>query len=180
MSAQPRPRLERPEERVIAGVCHGLGDYFEVDPVVVRIVFVVLAAAGGAGILAYLVLWVIMPAAGAEDAAGAAGVGEGIRTMATEMKGFGRDFSASMAGSNPPPPPPFPPNTGTPSVTSTSAYGRTHRHDRGLPVLGLGLVVLGVWLRLGNLGVLDWASARYVWPIALVALGLALVVRRLR
>ena len=180
MSAQPRPRLERPAERVIAGVCHGLGDYFEVDPVVVRIVFVELAAAGGAGILAYLMLWIIMPAAGSEVAAGAAGVGEGIRTMATEMKGFGRNVSASMAGSDPSPPPPFPPTTGIPAVTYTSAHGHTHRHDLGLPILGLGLVVLGVWLLLGNLGVLDWASARYVWPIALVALGLALVVRRLR
>jgi hypothetical protein len=100
--------------------------------------------------------------------------------MATEMKGFGLDVSAAMAGSNLPPPPPFPPNTGTASASPTGADGLMHRHDRGLPILGLGLVVLGVWLLLGNLGVLDWASARYIWPIALVALGLALVVRRLR
>lgn len=48
---------------MIAGVASGLADYFGIDPVLVRIGFVVLAAAGGAGLVAYLVAWWIMPAA---------------------------------------------------------------------------------------------------------------------
>jgi hypothetical protein len=48
-----------------------------------------------------------------------------------------------------------------------------------VPILGLAFIVLGLWLLLANVGVLDWASARYVWPVALVVLGLALVMRRL-
>jgi phage shock protein PspC (stress-responsive transcriptional regulator) len=59
MSAQTQRRLERPDDRVIAGVCHGLGNYFDIDPVVVRIVFVILTVAGGAGVLAYLILWIV-------------------------------------------------------------------------------------------------------------------------
>lgn len=47
--------------RVFGGVCGGLGDYFEVDPTLVRVVFVVLALWGGVGILLYLVLLVVMP-----------------------------------------------------------------------------------------------------------------------
>jgi len=46
--------------RVIAGVCGGLGDYFVIDPVVVRILFV-LTAIFGAGFIIYLVLWIMMP-----------------------------------------------------------------------------------------------------------------------
>ncbi|HEX6301319.1 MAG TPA: PspC domain-containing protein [Acidimicrobiia bacterium] len=50
-------------QRVIAGVCGGLGEYFALDPVWFRIGFVVLALGGGSGILIYLVMWlVIQPA----------------------------------------------------------------------------------------------------------------------
>ena len=53
-SAPPRKRLERSRaDRVIGGVCGGLGDYFDVDPVIFRIAFVVLAFVGGAGLLLY-------------------------------------------------------------------------------------------------------------------------------
>jgi phage shock protein C len=117
MSTQPHRRLERPPERMIAGVCSGLGEHFDSDPVLVRIAFVVLTVVGGAGVLAYLVLWIIMPAAGSTVALGAAGVGEGLRTMGTEMKDVGRDIRDSMAGSSPPPPPP------PPSPPPPPAYG---------------------------------------------------------
>lgn len=48
-------------DRVIAGVCSGLGDYFDIDPVIARLVFVFLVFAGGAGLLAYIVLAVVLP-----------------------------------------------------------------------------------------------------------------------
>jgi phage shock protein C len=48
-------------DRVIAGVCAGLASYFGLDPVIMRVIFVVLALAGGPGILLYLILWIVMP-----------------------------------------------------------------------------------------------------------------------
>ncbi len=57
-------RLYRdPDNRVIAGVCSGLGAYFNIDPVVMRILFVVLLFGNGIGLIAYLVLWVAVPRA---------------------------------------------------------------------------------------------------------------------
>ena len=47
-------------EKVLAGVCGGLGEYFSVDPVWFRIGFVVLAIGGGSGVLIYLVMWLIV------------------------------------------------------------------------------------------------------------------------
>ncbi len=47
--------------KVIGGVCGGFGDYFDVDPVFVRILFVLLAISTGVGFLGYLVAWIIMP-----------------------------------------------------------------------------------------------------------------------
>ncbi len=50
-------------QRVVAGICGGLGDYFAVDPVWFRVGFVVLALGGGSGILIYLLMWLIVPPA---------------------------------------------------------------------------------------------------------------------
>ena len=47
-------------QRVLGGVCGGLGEYFALDPVWFRVGFVVLALAGGSGILIYLLLWLIV------------------------------------------------------------------------------------------------------------------------
>jgi phage shock protein C len=62
---EPRPtRLERSrDDRVISGVAAGIARYLGVDPVVVRLTFVVLALAGGGGVFAYLVAWLIVPEA---------------------------------------------------------------------------------------------------------------------
>ena len=49
------------DDRVIAGVCGGLAKHFDIDPVVVRVVFALLLVFAGGGLLAYLVLWIVMP-----------------------------------------------------------------------------------------------------------------------
>ncbi len=46
---------------VIAGVCGGLGEYLGIDPVLVRIFFLLFVLAGGAGPLVYLLLWLVIP-----------------------------------------------------------------------------------------------------------------------
>src|SRR5207253_1254306 len=57
-----RRRLTRPaDHRVIGGVAAGLGEYFDVDPILFRVGFVVAAFIGGLGILVYLVLWWFTP-----------------------------------------------------------------------------------------------------------------------
>lgn len=51
------------DDRLLGGVAGGLGAYFGIDPVIVRLVFVVLALAGGGGVLAYLIAWIVIPEA---------------------------------------------------------------------------------------------------------------------
>jgi phage shock protein C len=56
-------KLYRSEtDQVIAGVCAGLGEYFNIDPTIVRVAFAVLTVLGGAGPLLYALLWIIVPA----------------------------------------------------------------------------------------------------------------------
>ncbi len=57
-------RLYRSKEhRVIAGVCGGIAEYFNIDPVIPRIIAILTLLPGGVpGILLYLILWLIIPA----------------------------------------------------------------------------------------------------------------------
>lgn len=55
------------DDRVVAGVAGGLGRYLNVDPVIVRVAFVVLVFLGGTGIIAYLVGWLVIPAERDDD-----------------------------------------------------------------------------------------------------------------
>jgi phage shock protein C len=55
--------------KMLAGVCGGLGRYFSVDATIVRLVFLLLLFLGGSGFLLYLILWIIVPE---EQQAGAA------------------------------------------------------------------------------------------------------------
>ena len=48
-------------EGKIAGVAAGIGDYLGIDPVLIRLVFVLFVFAGGFGLLAYLVAWLVIP-----------------------------------------------------------------------------------------------------------------------
>jgi phage shock protein C len=52
-----RPRLNRK----IAGVCAGFAEYLDLDPTLVRILWVMLVIFGGCGVLGYIIAWIIMP-----------------------------------------------------------------------------------------------------------------------
>jgi phage shock protein C len=47
--------------RKLAGVCGGLGEYLGADPTIMRVLFIVLAVFGGAGLIIYLAMWLIVP-----------------------------------------------------------------------------------------------------------------------
>jgi len=50
------------KDKLLGGVCGGIGKYFDVDPVIIRLIWVILAIASlGTAILVYLILWVIIP-----------------------------------------------------------------------------------------------------------------------
>ena len=61
MGDHMKKRLFRSKKnKIIAGVCGGLGDYFDVDPTLIRFIWVVFLL-GGVGFLAYILAWIIMP-----------------------------------------------------------------------------------------------------------------------
>lgn len=59
----PQKRLHRSSDnRMLLGVCGGLGDYFDIDATLIRVVFAIAMLAFGSGLLVYVVLAFIMPA----------------------------------------------------------------------------------------------------------------------
>lgn len=49
------------KDKMLGGVCGGIAEYFDVDPTIVRLIWVLLALTYGTGILAYLIAWIIVP-----------------------------------------------------------------------------------------------------------------------
>ncbi len=60
-STSPRRLYRSTDDRKVAGVCGGLGDYFGVDPVLFRLAFVLGTVFGGVGLLAYVIGWLVLP-----------------------------------------------------------------------------------------------------------------------
>ena len=114
------------DDRVLAGVCGGLGHYLGVDPVLLRIAFVVLALANGIGLIAYAVAWIVIP---------------------EEQPG------------------------------RPAPLGPADRGETGRLLLGGALVVLGLVLLLDRLAP---DLQRLFWPIAVVAIGVAIILFGMR
>lgn len=58
---QAKKLMRSRDHRVIAGVCGGIAEYFEIDPTIVRIAAAALVLTSGAGLLAYLFGWLVLP-----------------------------------------------------------------------------------------------------------------------
>jgi phage shock protein C len=59
----PKKRLVRSTtDKKIAGVAAGLADYFDLDPTIIRVVWLLAFLCAGAGLLAYIILWIALPA----------------------------------------------------------------------------------------------------------------------
>jgi phage shock protein C len=58
---EPRKLYRSRTQRMVAGVCGGLAEYFNVDATLIRALFLLLAVFGGSGLVIYLVMWIIVP-----------------------------------------------------------------------------------------------------------------------
>jgi phage shock protein C len=144
-------RLFRSEtNKVIAGVCGGLGQYFDIDPTIIRIVFVLISIFGGSGILIYIILWLVIPSEGSDQIISQ----EQLRTNAKEMRekahSFAHDIRARSSGGS--------------------------KDTR--PWWGLVILVLGAAFLMSNFGLFDFSEFSKLWPLALIGLGLFILFRK--
>jgi phage shock protein C len=174
--------LRRGPDRILGGVCSGLAAYFGVDPLLVRVVFVILALVPPSiGILLYLVLWFLMEPPQGTPPATTRSVSERFRSMGDDIReDFRTGFSRSQSSATPPP------ASGDPSSGPPPA-GAPHPHGRWGPPYsnrppglwaGIVLILLGAYFLLTNLGIFSNIRWDIVWPGVLIVVGLLLLLRR--
>ena len=98
MQADRSGRIHKGRERIIGGVCSGLAEYLDIDPLLVRAVFAVLAFAGGSGVPLYVLLWLLMPEAGAEAAEGPEAVRRGLRAVREDINRITEELRKPAGG----------------------------------------------------------------------------------
>lgn len=142
------------KDRIIAGVCSGLGQYFDIDPVVFRLIFVLVVFAGGAGVLAYIILWIVLPEEGGSSYA------EDISKTAREKDDKKKEENKKGLGDK--------------AQKEAKDLAKKYQGVDGKMVSGGILVLLGMIFIFNNL-IPGWNFVR-LWPIAVVIVGLALVI----
>lgn len=155
-------------DRMLGGVCGGLGAYFGVDPTLVRLVFALLFVFGGSGFLLYLILWIVLPEEGRAYASSEETVRANTQEIAERGKQLGEDVKAAFGGAS---------GTGAPGALSAEARP-AQTSNEGAKIFGLILIGIGVIFLLGN--VLPAFSFSTWWPLVLVVVGVTLLVSQLR
>lgn len=145
-------------DKMLAGVAAGLGEYFDIDPTIVRLAFVLTAFAGGTGLIAYIVLAIIMPLEGSEGAHPRDIVRENISDIERSARELGETFSDEAP------------------ISSAEVEERKAQRRR---TAGIILIALGVLFLLSNLNVFVWwMTWDRLWPLVLVAIGIAILMGR--
>ena len=137
-------------DRVFAGVCGGLGEYFDVDPVIIRLIFVVVTVLGGAGFLAYIIMWIIVPESGQKSYA------ESIKKDIDDKKN--NKTEKSQTGEK---------------IAKEVKEAVAKRKNDGPYLIGAILIMLGViFLAQNFFTFIDFSK---LWPIILVVIGLGIL-----
>lgn len=96
MPNQPKRLVRSRTDRILAGVCGGIAQYFGFDPTIVRVVFAVLVVIWGSGILLYIALWIIMPLEGKEEAQ--PNLADRVKTATHELKTTAKQVAKEFKG----------------------------------------------------------------------------------
>ncbi len=165
----PKRLVRDTRSGVVGGVASGLGQYLDVDPVLVRLAFVLLFFANGLGLLVYLICWVVIPRGDATAPA--------VASSATEAAGQGfeavREAGSRVADEV---------RSAAEGVREAAQNARSAAPEpaRAQAVVGAVLMLGGVLLLADNFGWLTWpywANVGTLWPLLLVGLGVGLIAK---
>lgn len=141
-------RLYRSEtDRVLAGVSGGLGEFFDIDSTVIRLIFVLLTVFGGSGVLLYIILWLVMPTKSKVQKS----ADDTMRENATEIKKRAEKLAEDL---------------------KFSSKRENTRMVLGVLLLGIGLLIL-----ISNMGFFRFFNLERLWPLILVILGIAILTK---
>jgi phage shock protein C len=138
-------------DRIIEGVCGGLAEYFSIDPVLVRFIFVILIFVNWITILLYLILVIIMPKADNIDQSPKETIIENAQEFGGRVKYAGEGLSSAIMKKS----------------------GEQHRSLWP----SIFLVLLGAFFLLDNLHMIDWIDKHLLWPVIIIGIGVWLLIK---
>lgn len=139
-------------DQMIAGVAAGIANYLSIDPIIVRLIFVLITLGGGSGILLYVLLWIIMPLEEDSDKTSNEVIKENTRDMKEKAEHF---------------------------ASEVSSYAK--QGGNGQLWAGIILLLVGLYFLAGNLGFFDvfrFLRPELLWPLVLIAVGIILLSRK--
>jgi phage shock protein C len=134
--------------RIFAGVAGGIGEFFAIDPVIIRIIFVILAVMGGGGVLIYVLLWIFTPYKSEDNFS----------------------YTANPIPDQQPPTHEF----NQQETKNNNNFDKAKLRSRGSLLGAVILILLGVLLIADNFTHIDFDK---FWPVILIAIGLVLLFR---
>ena len=147
------------KDKMLGGVAGGLADYFSIDPTLVRILFVVSLFVGGAGVIAYIILWIVVP----EEPFAFATPNQASEKNMDETAGTSSDERGSTIADD------------TKWQNQQQYYQAVtgQRRKRG-SVFGMILIIVGVLVLLSNF--VPRIHFGDFWSLILIAIGIGLLI----
>lgn len=162
-------------DRTIAGVCSGLAKYFDIDTTIVRVLFVISIFIGGGGIIAYIILWIVVPEeqiifqSAAQDSQTHQSDSDSEKSNSNSNQDSSKfdssNFNAEINQKV---------NYAANEINKILDEARSNKKVLG----GTILILLGVLFLLDNL--LPYFDFGDYWPIILIALGVGIIIKASR
>jgi len=137
-------------DKIIGGVCGGIAEYFSIDPVIIRLAFVLAVIFGGGGVLAYIILWIIIP----QKPYIFTPFNQENKTQANLVDNEGENKTSNDLQSN--------------------VFYKNPNNNKTV-FAGVLLVVLGMIILISNF--VPGFYFRDYWPVILIILGLAIILK---
>lgn len=153
-------KLQRNEQdKILAGVCSGLADYFDVDVTWIRIAFIVATLAGFSGVIAYIILWIAVPARPYLPGA----YNSGYRRYNADYRVYeDRDQPASNSPYTVPEPP--------------QDVNKAGKSGNGRMIAGLIMIAFGAFFLFDEFNIIPyWFDFDKLWPLVFIIPGILII-----
>lgn len=136
--------------RMVAGVAGGLGEYFNIDPNIIRIIFILLGLTNGVGIIIYILMWVLIPT--------------DTQLSLTHDQTIKENLSEIKSKAN--------------SVGHSLKFNHSNSKESSRFWWAIIIIVIGFFLLFKNFGLFDNIEIERFWPVILIVLGLIFILKK--
>lgn len=159
---EPKRLYRSRQDRIFLGVCGGLGEYFEIDSIIFRGLFLLLTLGGGAGIILYFLLAILVPNA---PLAGQPAPMPGIPNTGEDFKNRVNDFAQELRQNA--------------QNLAEEIKNRPHSQDHSARyILGLFIIIFGAAWLMQNVFPQPWFRWDVFWPAIVIFFGILVLMKK--